>query len=87
MNLENLPQTKKALSELDNMLNRLHQSLQNKKNAIGQQRQSYKHNMTQKNEQIDVLKETVANTLNKVINATQKIDMVLKEDGSSNNNN
>ncbi len=87
MNLENLPQTKKALSELDNMLNRLHQSLQNKKNAISQQRQSYKHNMTQKNEQIDVLKETVANTLNKVINATQKIDMVLKEDGSSNNNN
>ena len=87
MNLENLPQTKKALSELDNMLNRLQQSLQNKKNAISQQRQSYKHNMTQKNEQIDVLKETVANTLNKVINATQKIDMVLKEDGSSNNNN
>lgn len=87
MNLENLPQTKKALSELDNMLNRLHQSLQNKKNAISQQKQSYKHNMTQKNEQIDVLKETVANTLNKVINVTQKIDMVLKEDGSSNNNN
>ena len=29
----------------------------------------------------------MANTLNKVTSVAQKIDMVLKEDGSSNNNN
>lgn len=87
MDIENLPQTDKALSNFEEMLKKLQVALQNKKNAVFQQRQSYKHNMAEKTKQIDTLKTTVSNTLNKVTMVAQKIDMVLKEDGSSNNNN
>jgi len=68
-------------------LQQLQETLQGKKNALLQQRQSYKHNMAEKTKQIDDLKQTVADTLSKVTGVAQKIDMVLKEDGSGNNNN
>lgn len=87
MELKNLPKTDKSLSEFDNLINQIQSVLQTKKNAIMQQRQSYKHNMAEKTKQIDALKETVTTTLNKVTTVAGKIDMVLKEDGSSNNNN
>ncbi len=87
MDIENLPQTAKALSDFEEVVQKLQVVLQNKKNAVFQQRQSYKHNMSEKVKQIEMLKETVTNTLGKVTNVVQKIDMVLKEDGSSNNNN
>ncbi|MBQ2811387.1 MAG: hypothetical protein IJF12_04370 [Alphaproteobacteria bacterium] len=87
MELKNLPQSEKALNELESLLQQLQETLQGKKNALLQQRQSYKHNMAEKTKQIDDLKQTVADTLSKVTGVAQKIDMVLKEDGSSNNNN
>ena len=87
MELENLPQTDKALQEFNGLIKQIQSALQVKKNAIDQQRHSYKHNMSEKTKQIDEFKTTVANTINKVANVVQKIDMVLKEDGSSNNNN
>ncbi len=87
MELKNLPKTDKSLSEFDNLINQIQSVLQTKKNAIMQQRQSYKHNMAEKTKQIDALKETITTTLNKVTTVADKIDMVLKEDGSSNNNN
>ena len=62
-------------------------TLKNKKNAVAQQRQSYKNNMAQKNEQIENLNKSISQALSKVVSVAQKIDMVLKEDGSSNNNN
>ena len=85
--IENLPQTSKSLTDFEKTIEKFQVALQNKKNAILQQRQSYKHNMAEKTKQIETLKTTVANTLNKVTSVAQKIDMVLKEDGSSNNNN
>ncbi|MBE6451459.1 MAG: hypothetical protein E7016_05805 [Alphaproteobacteria bacterium] len=87
MELKNLPQSEKALNELESLLQQLQETLQGKKNALLQQRQSYKHNMAEKTKQIDDLKQTVADTLSKVTGVAQKIDMVLKEDGSGNNNN
>ncbi len=85
--IENLPQTSKSLTDFEKTIEKFQVALQNKKNAILQQRQSYKHNMAEKTKQIETLKTAVANTLNKVTSVAQKIDMVLKEDGSSNNNN
>ena len=87
IDIKNLPQTSKALNNFEEMHKKIQTVLQSKKNAVFQQRQSYKHNMTEKTKQIETLKTTVANTLNKVTSVAQKIDMVLKEDGSSNNNN
>ena len=43
--------------------------------------------MAQKNEQIENLNKSISQALSKVVSVAQKIDMVLKEDGSSNNNN
>ncbi len=85
--IENLPQTSKSLKDFEKTLEKFQVALQNKKNAILQQRQSYKHNMAEKTKQIETLKTTVSNTLIKITNVAQKIDTVLKEDGSSNNNN
>ena len=85
--IENLPQTSKSLKDFEKTLEKFQVALQNKKNAILQQRQSYKHNMADKTKQIETLKTTVSNTLIKITNVAQKIDTVLKEDGSSNNNN
>lgn len=87
MDMKNLPKTEKAFEALEAALKEFQGALQNKKNALVQQRQSYKHNMSEKNKQIDDLKEVVGSALSKVTTVAQKIDMVLKEDGSSNNNN
>ena len=87
MDIKNLPQTDKALTELTETIKEFQTVIQNKKNALFQQRQSYKYNMAEKTKQIENLKETIASTLNKVTTVANKIDMVLKENGSSNNNN
>ena len=85
--MKNLPKTEKAFEALEAALKDFQGVLQNKKNALLQQRQSYKNNISEKNKQIDDLKEVVGSALSKVTTVAQKIDMVLKEDGSSNNNN
>lgn len=87
MDIKNLSKTMQSLEELNSVLKEFEITLKNKKNAIVQQRQSYKNNMAQKNEQIESLSKNIVQTLNKVTSVAQKIDMVLKEDGSSYNNN
>lgn len=87
MDIKNLSKTMQSLEELNSVLKEFEITLKNKKNAIVQQRQSYKNNMSQKNEQIESLSKNIVQTLSKVTSVAQKIDMVLKEDGSSYNNN
>ena len=87
MDMKNLPQSEKALFELNEVIKKFEEALHSKKNALFQQRHAYKHNIAEKTKQVDALKQTISDTLGKVTNVAQKIDMVLKEDGSSNNNN
>ena len=87
MDIKNLSKTAQCLQELNSVIAEFETTLKNKKNAVAQQRQSYKNNMAQKNEQIENLNKSISQALSKVVSVAQKIDMVLKEDGSSNNNN
>ncbi len=86
MDEQKFMQTAHALESLDSVLKSLKQAIEVKKYAVGQQRQSYKQNLAQKNSQLEALKQAASETLLKVGSAVEKIDMVLKEDGSSNNN-
>ncbi len=87
MDMKDLPQTEKAFEALETVLKDFQGVLQNKKNALLQQRQSYKNNMLEKNKQIDDMKAVVAKVLDKTTKVVQTIDMVLKEDDSGNSNN
>ena len=87
MDMQKFSQTALVLEEIHNELKNLKQAVDNKKFALGQQRQSYKQNMAEKNLQLENFNKTTAAALQKVETVMEKIDRVLNEDGSSNNNN
>lgn len=87
MDKQKLVRTMKAFDEMQASLKSLTQALEAKKYALGQQRMSYKQNVTEKNARLENLNKTVAEVLAKTEAVTRKIDMVLNEDGSDNNNN
>lgn len=87
MDKQKLVRTMKAFGELQASLKGLKQAVEAKKYALGQQRASYKQNVTEKNARLENLNKTVAEVLVRTAAVTQKIDMVLNEDGSDNNNN
>jgi NADH:ubiquinone oxidoreductase subunit D len=87
MDKQKLARTMKAFDEMQASLKALKQSLEAKKYALGQQRASYKQNVTEKNARLENLNKTVAEVLAQTAAVIQKIDMVLNEDGSDNNNN
>lgn len=87
MDKQKLVRTMKAFDEMQASLKGLAQALETKKYALGQQRASYKQNVTEKNARLENLNKTVAEVLAKTEAVTRKIDMVLNEDGSDNNNN
>ncbi len=87
MDKQKLVRTMKAFDEMQASLKSLTQALETKKYALGQQRATYKQNVTEKNARLENLNKTVAEVLAKTEAVTRKIDMVLNEDGSDNNNN
>lgn len=87
MDKQKLVRTMKAFDELQAALKGFKQAVEAKKYALGQQRASYKQNVTEKNARLETLNKTVAEVLARTAAVTQKIDMVLNEDGSDNNNN
>lgn len=87
MDKQKLVRTMKAFDEMQASFKSLTQALETKKYALGQQRASYKQNVTEKNARLENLNKTVAEVLAKTEAVTRKIDMVLNEDGSDNNNN
>ncbi len=86
MDKQKLVRTMKAFDELQASLKGLKQAVEAKKYALGQQRASYKQNMAEKNARLENLNKTVADVLLKTDAVTQKIDMVLNENGSDNGN-
>lgn len=87
MDTQKLAQTARVLDEIRNELKNLKHTADNKKNALGQQRQSYKQNMAEKNMRLEDAAKTATAALQQVEKIMANIDMVLNEDGSSNNNN
>lgn len=87
MENENFNLTQKALGDLRLGLENLQKNFAVKKNACIQQKQSYKHNLSEKNNEIENLKNTVRSVSEKIGTTLDKIDMVLKENGSGNNSN
>lgn len=79
--------TAAALEEINLAVERLKKSVESKRSALLQQRQSYKQNAAEKNARLAQFRQTAADALIKVENMAQKIDMVLSENGSSNNHN
>jgi len=85
MDKQNLKKTAAAMQMLEDALNHLKQAVEVKKFAVNRQRVAYKQNMTEKNAQLDSLKRAVGAAAAKAEELSNKIDRVLKEDGSSNN--
>lgn len=87
MDKQQFIKTRQAVADLQAELKNLKQAAESKKYALTQQRQSYKHNMAERNLRLENLTKTVADMALKTDATIQKIEMVLNEDGSGNNNN
>ncbi len=87
MDKQQFIKTRQAVADLQAELKNLKQAAESKKYALTQQRQSYKHNMAERNLRLENLTKAVADMALKTDATIQKIEMVLNEDGSGNNNN
>lgn len=80
MQEQNFARTLEALEELKTALQGLNHAVEVKKNALLQQRHSYKNNL-------NTLNKTVQETVSVIRSVYQKIDQVVQEDGTNHNNN
>lgn len=80
MQEQNFARTLEALEELKTALQSLNHAVEVKKNALLQQRHSYKNNLNN-------LNKTVQETVSVIRSVYQKIDQVVQEDGTNHNNN
>lgn len=87
MDEQKFMQTSKALQAIQNEIDGLQKIIEKKKYAIVQQRQSYKANMAEKNARLEAMQNTVNTAALKTSEVIKKIEMVLNEDGSGNDNN
>lgn len=84
---ENFEKTNAKIGELGRAIESLKDVLANKKTTVCQQREAYKNNMAQKNAKVDELKNALEMTIQKLDTTAQKIDEVIRENGSGNNSN
>ena len=87
METENFKLTFEALDALNDSVELLKQTIEARKDAILQQKESYRQNITQKNSEIEYLKQIIAKTIEKVGVCATAIDEVLNDNGSGNNSN
>ena len=87
MDRQNFKLTFEALDALSNGVELLKQTIDARKNALLQQKESYRQNMAQKNNEIEHLKQIIADTVEKVGVCAATIDKVLNDNGSGNNSN
>lgn len=87
MDEQKFMQTSKVLQAIQNEIDGLQKIIEKKKYAIVQQRQSYKANMAEKNARLEAMQNTVNTAALKTSEVIKKIEMVLNEDGSGNDNN
>ena len=82
---QKLEQTTAALGEMKESLNALMRALDAKRNTLAQQKENYKNNVTEKNAEIEKLKQALSMAAQKIEKSALKIDEVIKENGSGNN--
>ena len=87
MDREHFNLTFEALNALNDGIDLLRQTIDARKNALLQQKESYRLNMAQKNDEIEQLKRIIADTAEKVGVCAVKINEVLSDNGSGNNSN
>jgi len=84
---QNLERTNAAFQGLQGSLENLLNVLNAKKNALLQQKESYKGNIQAKNAQIEVLQKTIESAVQTIDRNARKIDEVIKQNATSHNSN
>lgn len=82
-----LTQTENALAELSNVLVRLSDVLDEKKNAWNAEKKALTNQAKEDSENLALLKTASQNIIQNIDNVISKLDKVLENDGSSNDNN
>ena len=83
--MQNFEKTTESLTLVAQSLDRLSAVAKNKKNSLWQKHSNYENTVAQKNAQIERFKKVVAQTAEKIGESAQKIDEVIKENGTGNN--
>ncbi len=82
-----LNQTENALAELSNLLLKLNDKLDDKKNLLNSQKEERISESEKNADNLLLLQETSQNLLHNIDNIISKLDKVLENDGASYNNN
>lgn len=82
-----LTQTENALAELSNVLVKLSDVLDEKKNAWNAEKKNLANQAKEDSENLELLKTASQNIIHNIDNVISKLDKVLENDGTSNDNN
>lgn len=82
-----LNQTENALAELSDLLLKLNDKLDDKKNLLNSQKKEMISESKKNADNLLLLQETSQNLLHNIDNIISKLDKVLENDGASYNNN
>lgn len=82
-----LNQTENALAELSDLLLKLNDTLDDKKNLLNSQKKEMISESKKNADNLLLLQETSQNLLHNIDNIISKLDKVLENDGASYNNN
>lgn len=82
-----LTQTENALAELSNVLVKLSDVLDDKKIAWNTEKKALASQAKEDSENLELLKTASQNIIQNIDNVISKLDKVLENDGTSNNNN
>lgn len=82
-----LNQTENALAELSDLLLKLNDKLDDKKNLLNSQKKEIISESKKNADNLLLLQETSQNLLHNIDNIISKLDKVLENDGASYNNN
>ena len=82
-----LPLTNSALESLHQALDKLNDVLSDKSQQIAQSQKLYKKEIDEREKQLRLLKTSSQNIMNNINSVISRLDKVLENDGTSNNNN
>lgn len=82
-----LTQTENALAELSDVLVKLFDVLDEKKNAWNAEKKALTTQAKEDSENLELLKNASQNIIHNIDSVISKLDKVLENDGTSNNNN
>lgn len=81
-----LNQTNNALAELSEVLLKLSDIIDDKKDKLAADRKKLEQEVAENSKRKDILTETSKNIINNIDSVISKLDKILENDGTSNNN-